>query len=153
MVKKSLLLVACSCLVILGACQSESAQKKSGLPEVVEADIQLPEEMEAGQEYPLKVVVTQGEENVDDAEEVVFEMTNLATPDESEKVDAVHDGKGMYSITTSFPKNGTYTEERYLYRPNPRNSQGYACHAQGGSGDRGRVKGFGDRVRGNAPPF
>jgi len=114
MVKKSLLLVACSCLLILGACQSESAQKESGLPEVVEADIQLPEEMEAGQEYPLKVVVTQGEENVDDAEEVVFEMTNLATPDESEKVDAVHDGKGTYSITTSFPKNGTYTVQTHV---------------------------------------
>ncbi|EMR06268.1 hypothetical protein C772_01913 [Bhargavaea cecembensis DSE10] len=69
-------------------------------------DMQLPEKAAAGEEVTIRTVVTLGDEVVEDADEVKYEIQNEAG--ESEMIVAEFDGEESYPITKTFDEPGTY---------------------------------------------
>ncbi len=67
-----------------------------------------PETIYINDEVTLKVIVTQGNEKVDDASEVMFEIWKQGE-EEHEMMEAVHEDGGVYTIETSFAEDGTYS--------------------------------------------
>ncbi|MDR0136212.1 FixH family protein [Metabacillus idriensis] len=77
-------------------------------PEIVEADIQLPETLASNQEIDLKVKLTQGNDSVEDADEVTFEIWKANEKEKAVFINARHDKNGIYSAQSSFKTDGVY---------------------------------------------
>lgn len=100
-------------LLFLGACNAENATDTE-VPEIIEADIQLPGEMDPGEEYQLQVAVSQGDEAVTDANEVVFELWNDSEGSDSIQVEADHVGEGIYEISQTFEDSAVYSVQTHV---------------------------------------
>ncbi|WP_062049830.1 FixH family protein [Bacillus sp. JCM 19034] len=94
---------------LLVACGGEEPEElhNDGVPEVVEVEILLPE-IEPGEEVVLATKVTQGQENVEDAQEVEFEIWEHDNKVESEMISGEHQGEGIYEISYTFVEDGIY---------------------------------------------
>ncbi|SDJ49274.1 FixH family protein [Salimicrobium halophilum] len=109
-------------IVLLAACGSTDSEENTSSSQAaegeqeemaaapVDVEIELPE-----QPLPLKknvdifANVTQGEEPVNDAEYVEFEIWHTEDGQESsEKIQAVQSGEGSYTIQYNFSKSGSY---------------------------------------------
>lgn len=101
---------------MLTACGQEE-NNESGMQSVndlnldpLDAELLIPEEADPGEEVSLQVLVTQGEEQVDDASEVTFEVWMDGEKSESQMIEAELPGEeGVYEITHLF------TEEKVYY--------------------------------------
>jgi len=96
--------------LMLGACGTNEEPKPTTadeVPEIVEVDLLVPETATAGEVVVLTATVTQGEEIVEDANEVKFEIMNL-TSGEKEEIEASLNEEKQYAITYTFETNGTY---------------------------------------------
>jgi hypothetical protein len=97
---------------IIAGCSSEkdNTQKNEETPslEFVEVSIQTPEQIKLNEEIEIQAIVTQGTDQVDDANEVKFELWKVGQ-EEHEEIEAQNDGKGVYSIKKTFSENGQYT--------------------------------------------
>lgn len=100
-------------LALLGACTA-SGSGTDEVPEMVEADILVPSEMDEGEKYQLQVQVTQGGEAVEDANEVLFELWNDSEGGDSSRIEAVHVGDGLYEIEQSFEAAGIYSLQTHV---------------------------------------
>ncbi|GGE69755.1 FixH family protein [Priestia taiwanensis] len=89
--------------VATGCTTSEQTSKK---PEPVVASIFLPKDLALHEENVLKVQVTQGEEAVDDASEVQFEIWK--GKEASELIMAKHEEGGVYYVKKTFKEDGIY---------------------------------------------
>ncbi|MEK6454247.1 FixH family protein [Caldifermentibacillus hisashii] len=95
---------------LLTAC-NDSTKKTTNeeeIPELVEVDLQVPEKAEVGEKILIKAHVTQGNEEVDDADEVVFEIWKNGSKDESQMLDFTKQEKGNYQLETTFDSSGVY---------------------------------------------
>ncbi|NLP49647.1 FixH family protein [Bacillus sp. RO1] len=111
--KKLILFISLLSLMILAACGSTNNNEntngnKDEVPSMVEVEIKLPEAVEPNQEVKIEALVTQGEENVDDASEVKFEVWKQGQEADHEMVVASNDGSGIYSIMKTFEEEGFY---------------------------------------------
>jgi ABC-type glycerol-3-phosphate transport system substrate-binding protein len=94
-------------LFTLAACNNEEASHE--LPELVEVTIQLPDDMKVNEATSLSALVVQGEEKVNDAKDVTFEIWMEGMPEEDhEKIIATFEKDGIYSISYTFNEAGTY---------------------------------------------
>lgn len=96
----SLLLAAC------GAGNADSGDADFIIEELV-VEFQTPEQVEADEKVELSVTVTQGDEPVEDAEEVMFEVWQSGNLENSEMIEATHEGDGVYKADTTF-EEGLY---------------------------------------------
>lgn len=99
-----------SAALALGACGSDEKPKSTTadeMPEIVEVELTVPETATVGEEVAFTAKVTQGEEIVEDANEVEFEILNT-TSQEKEMVEATLNEEKQYAISYTFEKNGTY---------------------------------------------
>ncbi|SES07742.1 FixH family protein [Salisediminibacterium halotolerans] len=81
--------------------------------EELEAELMIPAETEPGAEEALEVEVTQGDELVDDASEVIFEVWIENEKDDSEMIEAELPGDdGRYEVSYTFSE-----EEAYFVQP------------------------------------
>lgn len=97
-------------ILLMGACsnnEDQQAKTTDEVPELLEVDLTVPAEAEVGKEVVFIAAVTQGEELVDDAHEVMFEIMNLSLGTK-ELVEASLNEDKHYSIPYTFEKNGTY---------------------------------------------
>lgn len=106
-------LVPFALLLFLAACTAGESGTGE-VPEVVEADIQLPAEMKPGESYQLQVEVTQGGKPVEDADEVLFEIWNDSEGGESSRVEAKHIGEGIYQVDETFEITGVYSVQTHV---------------------------------------
>ncbi|MDX1805425.1 MAG: FixH family protein [Paenisporosarcina sp.] len=93
----------------LSACATkEEPQSKTTdeVPELVEVDLNVPETASANVEVIFTAAVTQGEEIVEDADEVKFEVKNINTG-EKELLEA-HLNEKQYEGKYKFTTKGTY---------------------------------------------
>ncbi|MGD7007403.1 FixH family protein [Metabacillus sp. 84] len=103
--------VIAAAVIFFTGCQGGKA---SDVPEMVEAEIMIPEKMEAGESHELKVRVTQGGDIVQDASIVEFEIWESGSKEDSEMIKAPHDGKGIYKIDKTFDHDGTYYVQTHV---------------------------------------
>lgn len=94
------------CLLSAAGCSASMSDNK--MPEMVEANILLPAKVELNKPNLLKVRVTQGNENVDDAEDVEFEIWNANSEKKSELIKANHVNGGLYEVKKTFANKGIY---------------------------------------------
>ncbi|MDF0728383.1 FixH family protein [Cytobacillus sp. S13-E01] len=95
-----------SIFIVLIGCSGEV--QNTGEVHFIEVEIQTPEKIEPNEEIEISAFVTQGEEEVNDANEVKFEIWKNGQEDH-EMVEGNHKGEGIYSITKTFDKDGIYS--------------------------------------------
>lgn len=110
---KVLLAFSLATLILMGGCQNSGEQhsmhstKES--PSMLEVKIKLtPENIKVNQKINIEAVVSQGNEKVNDADEVVFEIGQEGQKNH-EMINGKLTGNGVYSITKTFSKAGKYT--------------------------------------------
>ena len=102
--KKWFLLFSILVLVILSGCN-----KGDELPELIEVKVELPSEVMIGKEIEFQAIVTQGKEQVSDADEVQFEIWKDGQSDEEhKKIEAEINKEGNYFVKETFNEKGKY---------------------------------------------
>jgi len=110
---KKLLLVVVPLLLMVVGCTSAPEEKTS--MEIVEVEMGIPENVTEQEEVVVKTLVTQGEEKVEDAKEVQFEIWNVEKGKEnSVLLDAEHVGDGVYEVKHSFEDKGVYRVQSHV---------------------------------------
>jgi hypothetical protein len=110
-----LFIIVSMCFVILAACGKDESNENgdnSDLPKMVEVEIQVEPELNQiipNETFTISAKVTQGEENVNDAEEVRFEFWKKGASDEEhEMIDGEFQADGIYSIEKMVEEPGVY---------------------------------------------
>src|SRR5690554_6751188 len=102
-VATSLLLVAC------GQSESEPQVDVEHALQPLNVDILTPENaFEPGVEGKIEILVTEGDDPVSDADEVLFEIWEHGQQEESEHIEGELEGDGKYFLTYTFEEEGYY---------------------------------------------
>lgn len=116
--------LAAAIVMTLGACGSND-KKESGItddvPKMLEVNLEVPEKAESGEKVLLKATVTQGDEKVDDAEFVKYEIWEAGNKEKSDMHEAKHEKGGVYTFETEFKHDGVYTVQVHVQARNMHN--------------------------------
>ncbi|MDM5331390.1 FixH family protein [Neobacillus sp. CF12] len=94
--------------LLVSACNNKQHPANDELPEFVEVNLTVtPENGKANEPIVFEAKVTQGDENVEDADEVKFEIWR-AKDEEHEKITVEHSEDGIYRLEKTFQQEGTY---------------------------------------------
>ncbi|WP_042357121.1 FixH family protein [Bacillus rubiinfantis] len=109
-----LMLLIVSVVVIATGCGTKQDTEKKAdsnnqeAPEMIEVTLQVdPEQPQPNKKVTFTATVTQGDEKVNDADEVMFEIWRDGQ-ENHEKIKAEHKGNGAYMTTKSFSEDGKY---------------------------------------------
>lgn len=107
--RKILFLLLASIVGFLAAC-SDDSEAEGDMEELVplEVDFIVPETADPGETVELEAVVTYGEENVEDADEVAFEYWLSGNEDDSITIEGEHTENGSYVAEVTFEEDGIY---------------------------------------------
>lgn len=99
-------------MVILVGCSpslnGESNNTLDEIPQMVEVKIKTtPEDILPNKEINIHAHVSQGNEDVDDADEVLFEIWKRGQ-EEHKKIPGESQGNGIYAVNTNFDEEGIY---------------------------------------------
>lgn len=103
-------------MFVLTACgNAEEAQGEGNQEaiEPIEAEVTMSEEMETGDQV-LETQVTQADEAVSDADEVVFEVWKHGDKDNSEMIEQETEDDGVYSADYTFEEDGIYLVQPHV---------------------------------------
>ncbi|OES43954.1 FixH family protein [Domibacillus iocasae] len=110
--KKQLIWFMMLLVFMLAACTSkeeEQAAEVENNPTVpIEAALALPEKANVGEEVTISTTVTQDGKPVNDADEVKYEIWKDGTKENSEMIDAVLKGEGVYTAAKTFNEEAAY---------------------------------------------
>ena len=97
-------------LMLLAACGTDEADTTGtgNSTEEVKVEFNTPAQAEPADSMVLSVSVTQGDETVEDAEEVVYEVWESGDRANSEMIPAEHKKEGVYEAETIFEEEGLY---------------------------------------------
>lgn len=104
-------------LFLTGCGQADSEtvnSEENDVPEIITAELIVPEELPTDKEAEFLVKVTQGDQPVNNAKEVQFEFWPEFAKENSEKINAVSQGDGIYTINKSFSAAGTYHVQSHV---------------------------------------
>lgn len=104
--KMNLISIFSILVIIIAGCGAQQEDVDPAL-DPVEVNVILEEDIVINQPTTIKTRVTQGEEVVDDADEVIFELW-LDGQEVHEKIDGMPQRDGIYSIDKTFDQPGTY---------------------------------------------
>src|SRR5690606_33952061 len=96
--------------LLLAGCRSEEADS-AGTGEMIEevmVEFNTEQQADPAEEVLLSVTLSQGDEAVEDASEVVYEVWESGDRDNSEMITAEHTEDGTYEAETSFGEEGLY---------------------------------------------
>ncbi|TKD72522.1 FixH family protein [Pseudalkalibacillus hwajinpoensis] len=82
--------------------------------ETLDVALDTPKKAEAGETLTFTATVTQGDEKVDDADEVMFEVWKEGAKDDSEMIEASDDGNGVYSAEKTIKNEGKYFVQSHV---------------------------------------
>jgi len=95
-------------LSLVVSCGQQQKEKAGQLPEMVNVDLSIkPATGELNKPITFEAKVTQGNEEVNDADSVIFEIWR-ANDEKHEKVEIKHAEKGVYRLEKTFQQEGTY---------------------------------------------
>jgi hypothetical protein len=107
MKKMMYLVVSILLLVMLSSCSS-SKTNSNGQPQMLNVELAVkPEQGKVGQPITFEAKVTQGNDRVNDADEVQFEIWR-AKDQQHEKIAIKHPKNGIYQLKKTFSQEGTY---------------------------------------------
>lgn len=97
-------------LLLLAACATGEADSPGAGDQVKEVMVAFNTETQAdpAEQVVLSVTLTQGDETVEDADEVVYEVWESGDRGNSEMISAEHTENGVYEAETSFEQEGLY---------------------------------------------
>lgn len=97
-------------IAVLSACGQTNDASNGDEIVLLPLDVELSvtEEVAVNEEVEMKAVVSQGEEMIEDADEVVYEVWEEGKKEDSVMIDAVNEKNGIYTATTSFDHDGIY---------------------------------------------
>jgi len=110
MKRKIGLIVGVFMLAMIAACGKEETVKEddTGVPLPLDVQLTVTEEVEVDGIIKMAAVVTQGEDKVDDADEVEFEVWEEGKKNDSIKIESKNDKDGLYTAETSFDHDGLF---------------------------------------------
>ncbi|MCA1056453.1 FixH family protein [Rossellomorea aquimaris] len=116
--KKFLLLVITGALALFAAAcgngnENDSSTNGNNM-EPISAVLDVPETGEKGVAVSLSTTVSQGDESVEDADEVKYEVWKNGHKEDSEMIEAKHDKGGVYKAETTFEEDGLYTVQVHV---------------------------------------
>ncbi len=117
MKKVSLMMLVGFLALIIAACgnsKEDNGAKEDEKLEAIEAKLDVPEKGEKGEAVSLSTQVTQGDEKVEDAGEVKYEIWKTGHKEESEMIEAEHDKGGIYKAEKTFEEDGMYTVQVHV---------------------------------------
>ncbi|PYZ92400.1 hypothetical protein CR194_16355 [Salipaludibacillus keqinensis] len=114
-------IIVISFIAVMSAC-GESEPENSGATNVndinldpLAAELNIPESAEPGDELDLQAYVTQGEEVVDDASEVIFEVWIDSEKSDSVMIEADLPGEeGIYEVSHEFTEEAVYMVQPHV---------------------------------------
>ena len=99
-------------IIVLGtlvACTKKEGPITEAEPvEPLAVELTVTEAAEVGETVEMKALVTMGDEKIEDANEVVYEVWEEGKKAESEMIDAVNEEEGIYTAETSFDHDGLF---------------------------------------------
>ncbi|MBO0993779.1 FixH family protein [Bacillus sp. SD088] len=101
-------------LLTLVACGNDAKSQDDEVPAILEVQLEVAEHVEVDEKVDLKAVVTQGDEDVADADEVQFEIWEEGGKEESTMIDAVNNQDGTYEAETTFDHDGAFTVQVHV---------------------------------------
>ncbi|MGM7636225.1 FixH family protein [Bacillus sp. Hm123] len=108
MKKQWTMIVMICALFLLGACGQQKQQNENAAPQPIEAQLTVPETAAVNEEVTFTTKVTQGEETVEDADEVQYEVWQEGKKEDSEMIEAEKDEEGNYVVKKTFEQDGIY---------------------------------------------
>ena len=98
-------------LATMAACAKNEETVKvdeTGVPLPLDVQLTVTEQADVNGIIKMSAVVTQGDDKVDDADEVEFEVWEEGKKDDSVKIESTNDKDGMYTAETSFDHDGLF---------------------------------------------
>ena len=106
---KKIIWMAILCgLLLLAACGKDDSVGAGPSTELIETEFNSPGTAGPGDTMTLSVTVSQGEELVEDADEIVYEVWQSGHREDSDMLMAEHVGDGIYEAETNFDEEGLY---------------------------------------------
>lgn len=105
--KITLLIATMICMIVLAACNGKNDMNNNVLLSL-DVEFNVPETLEVGETLELKAVVTYGDEQVTDANEVVFEVWEKGDQDNSVDYEGENNGDGTYTAEVTFDHDGIF---------------------------------------------
>lgn len=109
--KKTIAALVMATMTLVGCSDKQATEVNSqqeGTLEEVMVEFQTPTELAVNEEVVLSVKVTQGDEAVDDADSVEFEVWESGMRDASEMIDGQLTEDGVYEAKYTFDHEGVY---------------------------------------------
>lgn len=109
--KKTIAALVMVTMTLVGCSDKQATEVNSqqeGTLEEVMVEFQTPTELAVNEEAVLSVKVTQGDEAVDDADSVEFEVWESGMRDASEMIDGQLTEDGVYEAKYTFDHDGVY---------------------------------------------
>lgn len=104
-----MLVMSTAMIGILAGCgQDDDVPTEAVLPEPIDVELTVPEQGNANEPVTITTLVTQGEETVDDASEVEYEIWEEGKKEDSIHVETTNEKEGIYSAETTFETDGMY---------------------------------------------
>ncbi|MBM7573530.1 FixH family protein [Aquibacillus albus] len=103
--------------LLLAACGQDNSSPNAEDSEplaTLAVDLQAPESLEVNEKATLQAIVTYGNEEVENAEEVEFEVWMDGEKGDSEMIKASHIGDGVYEIEYTFDSDGIYFVQSHV---------------------------------------
>ncbi|MCH1625226.1 FixH family protein [Ferdinandcohnia quinoae] len=112
--KRLTLILFVMVLAVLSACNKDEDEKvdvsdKSEVPQILDVQLKVPESVDVNGKVEMKAIVTQGSEDVADADEVKFEVWENGKKEESSLIEAKNNKDGTYVAETTFDHDGEFT--------------------------------------------
>ena len=97
-------------LVLVAACSQKEQPKYDNdeVPLPISVDLSVTEEVDVNGTVEMAAVVMQGDEKVEDADEVIFEVWEEGKKDESIMIESTNKKEGLYTAETSFNHDGHF---------------------------------------------
>jgi hypothetical protein len=103
-----ILIVVLGALAACGNGKEEQVPTEVKAPEMLEVELTVSETADIDETVEMKAFVTQGDEEIEDADEVVFEVWEEGKKSGSEMIDSVNEKGGIYTAETSFEHEGLF---------------------------------------------
>ncbi|MBY0116293.1 FixH family protein [Paenibacillus sp. FSL L8-0435] len=117
-------------LLLTVGCSYEEQSQSGEMPEMIKVKLMIPDKVSAKEEVALQIKLTQGEQPVNDADHVQFQVWNEQDEPEAPSFDqgmmsaeelesrgatkAVSIGDGIYEVKHAFQESGVYVVQAHV---------------------------------------